>query len=343
MFDVQRTMRASITGLALLVAGSASAANLSCSSSTTLESLVDCISRQMPQHESNGYVAPTGAQLSEFRTVVASMLSGQCDFTLPQGIRNNMAIRSFTDSGNGRSYCVLMEVLSTVKPGYVDKGWGTFIVDNNATREIAHVASHPKFDLNTTGAPGDAFTEREAVRIFKQTASRSYLMAGARRSANTASSACQSSYKVSDAAHNTATMFFTAYQALQDFYGSDDWTAIEWHAKAASSCENDMFMSAGVNTLPAAGSKVMLLKQQIQLQRPSWVVETTGASSCTLSGTTNTAGRLLNGVAASSVCGTGAKAASGRFMHIEQTATVISADLNGTSTAWANAIKAAFP
>lgn len=326
-----------------LPAGDTGAAVLACSSSTTLQSLIDCISRQMPAHGSDGFVPPTSKQKKDFQTVVRKMLGNQCDFTLPASLKANMAIRTFVDSSNGRSYCLLMEVTSTVTPGVVDKGWGTFITYPDATREISHQAPHPKLDLSTPGAAGDAYTEREAIRVFKLSDSRSYLAAGARRSANMDDSSCQSAHYESDCAHNTNNMLFAANQALNDFYGASDWTAIQWHAKGASTCDNDIFMSIGFNANPPAGAKVLLLKSQIQLQRPEWVVQTPRTPGCSLNATTNTQGRLLNGVSASKVCNTGASAPTHEFMHIEQTVGIIGADVDGVASSWANAIMAAFP
>ena len=326
-------------------AAPAATATLSCPTSTTLEALVDCISHQMPQHGSNGFVAPSAAEAADFAQVVTSMLEGNCALTLPASISANMAIRTFTDSSNNRSYCLLMEVKSSATSGYVDKGWGTFITYNGGTRRISHHAPHPKFDTGTTGgSEGDAYSAREAVRIFKKTDSRSFLMAGARRSANLTSSTCQSSYWQSDCAHNTNNMYYAANVALNNYYSAraEDWTAIEWHAKSSSTCSNDIFMSPGRNITPSAGSKLALLKTAIETQKPAWVVETTGGTStCSLIASTNTAGRMLNGVTGN-VCNTAATAASGKFIHIEQTTGLI-ASLDATATAWANAIVAAFP
>lgn len=321
----------------------APSATLSCSSSTTLESLIDCISGHMPAHDSDGFVPPSSTQRTALQSVMERMLGGECDFTLPTSVRANMSIRTFTDSSNGRSYCLLMEVKSTAEPGVVDKGWGTFITYPEATRELSHHAPHPKFDTSTPGSAGDSYTEREAIRIFKRTDSRSFLMAGARRSANMDDSACQSDYYESDCAHNTNTMFFAASRALKDFYGGSDFTAIEWHAKAASTCDNDVFMSIGFAASPPAGAKVLRLKAHIALERPGWVVQTPRRSDCDLNATKNTQGRLLNGVPAHAVCNTAASTPSHEFMHIEQTVGLLGADLDGVAGSWVNAIVAAFP
>src|SRR5688572_5685810 len=103
---LRRILAAALACLAL-AAAPAGAATLDCPSATTLEALVDCISLQMPQSGSNGYVAPNATQQLEFRAAVAQMMQGQCGFALGANIAANMALRSFTDTGNGRTYCVL--------------------------------------------------------------------------------------------------------------------------------------------------------------------------------------------------------------------------------------------
>lgn len=331
-----------VAALSLAAPAIASGETLSCPDSSTLESLVECISRQMPQDGSGGFMPPGSVQQSDYQGVVKQMLAGQCDFALPTSLAANMAIRTFPDAANGRHYCVLMEVTSTATPGYVDKGWGTFITYANAVREVSHHAPHPKYSTQTTGTSGDAFTERTAIRIFKQTDSRSFLMAGSRRSANHVSSACQSKAWMSDVSHDTGNLFYPANQAMKSFYGTRDWTAIEWHGKAASSCTNDMFLSNGISALPPEGSKLARLHKEIRSVMPSWIVEVAGASSCTLTGATNISGRFLNGVEPSRVCSKSATSASGQFVHIEQTVGVIGKDIDGAAAAWAAAVKNVF-
>lgn len=76
-----------VVGTLLLVACGQSAfmipaiakADLTCPSSTTLESLVTCIRTQMPQSGSNGFVAPTSTQRADWRTIVNQILQGSCD------------------------------------------------------------------------------------------------------------------------------------------------------------------------------------------------------------------------------------------------------------------------
>lgn len=75
---------------------------------------------------------------------------------------------------------------------------------------------------------------------------------------------------------------------------------------------------------------------------PAWTSGMPGASTCTLTGTTNVEGRLLNGVSPASVCTTSAKTATQKFIHIEQTTSILGNDLNAAAAAWANAVNATF-
>ena len=286
------------------------AAQLTCSSEPTLDALVTCIRNQMPGNGSNGFVIPNATQQNDWRWTVGQMMQGACDFVLPASLTGIMQVRTFHDSGNGRDYCLLMEVLDADNNGVVDHGWGTFIVDPNAERELSHQAPHPIFDSTT---------ENEAVGVFRETTSRSYLLCGAHRNSNSQTSPCQSDYKVADCAHNVANMFQPTNAELMSFYGAAEWTAIQWHGMAAATCEAaEAYLTHGRNVTPDPADDIAKLQSNIVNLQPSWDIEVAGSGTCTLHATTNVQGRLLNGVAAANVCGTAASGYSGRFIHNEQ-------------------------
>ena len=285
-------------------------ADLTCPSSMTLESLVTCIRAQMPQSGSNGYVAPTPTQRADWRTVVNQMLQGSCDFAVPASLNGIVQVKTFMDTGNGRNYCLLMEVLDQNGNGVVDNGFGTFIVYTSATRQLSHQAVHPI---------ADSTTENQAVTVFKDTDSRSYLMAGAHRNANSAASACLPSDPESDASHNSNTMVQATNEELLAYYGAASWFAIQWHGMAASDCPNtDVYPSHGRNVTPAPTDKIAVLRDNLLVHHPTWVVDLPGSGSCNLNATENVQGRLLNGVAAECVCCTAASSYTQKFVHIEQ-------------------------
>ena len=157
-----RTLFIAAVGSLLLV-GSGKA-DLICPSSTKLESLVECIRDHMPRRHmpptKSEYVAPTPSQRADWRIVVNQMLQGSCDFTVPVSLNGIVQVKTFTDTGNGRNYCLLMEVRDENGNGRVDKGFGTFIVYGKASRQLSHQAVHPI---------ADSTTEIQAVTVFKDT------------------------------------------------------------------------------------------------------------------------------------------------------------------------------
>jgi hypothetical protein len=286
----------------------ASAATLTCSTATTLDALANCIKNQIPANGSGEWVAATTTEQTAWRSAVNQMLNGGCNFALPAAIATAAQIRTFTDTSTGKSYCLLMEVLDANNNGKVDRGWGAFMVNANATLEINHTAPHPLADLTT---------ENQSIGVFGGTNARSWMMAGAHRTAASGSSSCQSSYGASDAAHNINNMFHAATIELKAFYGNNDWQQIQWHGMASDTCSTNAFLSHGRDVNPSSGDKNLALKNNMLGYHPTWDIETPDTS-CTLNATDNTQGRLINGVPEASVCGTAASSYTGTFLHIEQ-------------------------
>ena len=300
----------SLAFLSLVATTTIFAADLTCAGATTLEELAVCIRGQMPGNGSNGFVAPNATEQADWRLAVRQMLQGNCSFALPASLAGNAQLRTFTDAQNGRSYCLLMEVADANNNGVVDRGWGTFITYASATLELSHQAPHPI---------SDSTTEVQAIGVFKGTQSRSYLMAGAHRLANSGSSSCQSSYGPADAAHNVNNMFHATNAELIDFYGGNAWTAIQWHGMAADTCGNvEVYLSHGRNIAPLTGDPIAELRANVLAWHPTWRVDCPGTGSCSLNATDNTQGRLINGVLPQNVCTTAATSYNGRFIHIEQ-------------------------
>ncbi|UQA60291.1 fibronectin type III domain-containing protein [Polyangium aurulentum] len=297
-------------GLATDVSIELETTDTTCASATTLAGLVTCIRGQMPRKDSEGYIPPSETQRAELRDVVSSMLNGHCGFALPAHLDGVMSLSRFTDGENGKTYCVLMEVEDADTDGYVDRGFGTFIVDPTASRELIQEAPHPL---------ADAETEVEAVDVFKGTNSRGYLMCGAHRLANPEASTCDPDYHEADCAHDTSTMFHAAALEIDAFYGGRPHHQIQWHGMADETCASvSAYVSHGLSTQPPAGSVATALAVAAVAHNPTWVVANPGSDTCTLNATDNVQGRLLNGTAEPNVCTTAATASTDRFVHIEQ-------------------------
>ncbi|MEW5721091.1 MAG: hypothetical protein AB1817_20870, partial [Chloroflexota bacterium] len=282
----------------------------------TLEELGACVVAKMPRRDTSGYVVPIKQVQDAWKQVTAQMLAGKCnDIVLPESLKIAYIIGSFRDKQNGATYCVLMESLDANKDNRIDRGWGTFIVNNQPTRELSIQAPHPLYDIAT---------ETQAMAVFKGVNARSFLLAGSHRDANPTRSTCQPSTGEgeADAAHNETSLFFIATQALSEYYNANGkaWTAIQFHGMGTSSCPGvDAFLTYGFSALPEPGAKILDLRANIAARDPKWVITVPGDSPvCNLTGGTNVEGRLLNNVPADQVCATGATAYTGKFIHIEQ-------------------------
>jgi hypothetical protein len=345
-----------------------------CPGATTLEELVTCIDAQMPQKASNGFVAPDHPAVSpsveaDWQDVVAQMLEGsygsECvsGITLPPSLSDRYQLFSFLDQDNGQSYCVLLEILDADGDGRVGRGWGTFIVNPLATRELSIQVAHPKFDGGTRD---------QGITVFKGTNSRTFLMAGTHRHANLycselddqaidcapgeyvgldlpADPALRPKYLQADVAHNVDNMFQRTVKEIQDFYGltgrSPDQTllsgfaAIQFHTKGSSCLGVDVYLTNGLDAVPDPSDLLVALKTNLLTASAgaSWAVTVPGDTpACTLNGTLNVQGRLLNGVDPT----VSATDSTGRFVHVEQ-----DSDAFGASSTqyWIQAIEDTWP
>ena len=184
-------------------------------------------------------------------------------------------------------------------------------MDAFAERELSHQVSHPIADEGT---------EIQAITVFKRTRSRTFLLAGAHRDAIPDDRGFHGASMSSDVAHNAATMFHAAHTEIAAYYGSKPWWAVQWHGMAEDTCEGvDVHLSHGVDTAPAAGDKILELRNNLLAQQPTWRIGVPGSRACALNATTNVQGRLLNGSAMTFSFGMAAAApAPRRFVHIEQ-------------------------
>ncbi len=306
-----------------------------CPAATKLEDLVACATAAMPRRDSNGYAAPSVEIQKDWKSVAAQMLAGQCDdIRLPASLAPVYFVGAFRDRENNAAYCAAIEMLDADSNKFVDRGWATFIVNSNATRELSLHVPHPLADLDT---------EAQAIGVFKAVSARTYLLAGAHRDANKTRGACQpdTGEGEADAAHNAANLFQTTVEALAEYYDAKkiNFTALQFHGMAATTCPGvDVYLTHGSASPPKAGDKILELKTNLLKQNSKWIVTVPGdAPPCTLNATTNVTGRLLNNVPAPNVCAVSAPAYTGKFIHIEQKREM------RLPANWIEAIKQTFP
>ncbi|AUX23630.1 hypothetical protein SOCEGT47_041580 [Sorangium cellulosum] len=294
----------------LMASLAAGASECTGTSSPTLESLVACVRDRMPRRRSGVFVVPSPPEIAAWRGVVGAMMRGGCDIALPLNLSSIVQLRSVRDADDGRTYCVLLETADRNGDGVVDRGFGAFIVDAAAERELSHQVSHPIADMGT---------EMQAVTVFKRTRSRTLILAGAHRDAIPAGSGWQGALRTADVVRNPATMFHATHAELMAYYGVRPWWAIQWHGMAEETCRAvDVHLSHGMNSAPAPGDKILELRKNLLARRPTWRISVAGSRQCSLNATANVQGRLLNDSTPAWSSGFPAIPVTWRFVHIEQ-------------------------
>lgn len=262
----------------------------------------------MPRAGSEGFVKPGSGELSEWRSLVSRLGTG--DF---EGTRELLAagtlpytLEKFHEAGlEGRILWALEEIPTS------RWGWGSLYVNPAPRSDLGIEAPHPLFD---------AGTEMEAAEIFLASDARFLLVAGTHRCANAEASPCGGSsaacgdgrFHVSDAGHVTASLFEAAHEALTGRFPG--LLVVSLHGNADSACE-DVFLSSGAAGAPSP-LLVALRDRLVAGEKLTVGLSGEPRSNCPLSGTTNVQGRFTNG--STDACASAAAVASGHFIHVEQ-------------------------
>jgi len=287
----------------------------------TLDELITLVLDMMPGEDSELYHAPNSTVMADWEQTVMQMMEG-CISDLPATLSS---YEMWTLTEDNVDYCVLATFQDEDNDGYVDDPWGTIIVNQGAgAKPISVDIPHPLNDANTA---------KQGIAVFKGTNAASYTLSGSHRYANNEPSACDAAYEIADAAH-TLNAFYASAKAVLGYYiglGLDH-TAIQFHGMSDTTCPGvGAYFTHGVNAAPQPSEKIDLLRDALNLtihngpdadyltESFTRVFTVPGdAPSCSLTGTNNIQGRLLNGVPPQSVCNADAIGYTGRFIHIEQ-------------------------
>lgn len=294
--------------------GSSQAPEIACFDGGSISQAVACVVDAMPRRGSEGYTAPTSVERLAFGDLAADMLAQPCpEVSLPAQLETSYTVTTFSDGTTGRAYCVAAETADGDGDGRVDRGWGTFIVDQAPQLEVHVQIPHPLYDTNTW---------LQGAELLELTGAASLLVAGTHRYANSAPAPSQQDHVISDVAHNEESPFQAATEALLDDAAqrSTPLRVVQFHAMGASTCDEvEVYMTHGLSEAPAEEALVRGLRAELVADNPGWLATVPGeAPACWLHGSTNVQGRLLNGVPADQVGNTWADKATERFLHIEQ-------------------------
>lgn len=316
---------------------------------TRTADLVDYVGGSLSyvQAFSEGYAVPTPSALSQFDSLISSLLSQ--DLTTVQAAAGDIGFRLFriidSGAGNNELYCLEEIALS---------GQGFFCADFDSPDSHHISVPHPLFDSSTN---------TEAVAIMRATGARFLSISSTHRCSNAATSSCSGmtsvcgasgAYKVSDVAHTVDSFFFHFGKTVHD--RSSATHTIQLHGCGSTACpsnNNDADivarLSAGTTSDLPATELVNTLNAELNeelapLQSGSSLSCSESTTDKQLCATTNTLGRYINGQ--SDPCqNSAADFANSRWLHIEQNANLRRDDGAGddvTPSTLANAINDAF-
>ena len=142
-----------------------------------LVTIIEGIRTAMPDEGTGTYITPNIDDEFVWRNAVRQMINAALSSSpmpsppLPSGYH----LEDIQDGGE--TYWVLMETTAADFPSVtsVTSGWGTFIIAPDAQRELFIQVPHP---LN------EEHTPEQGIRIFRETDSRAFLMAGTHRYAS---------------------------------------------------------------------------------------------------------------------------------------------------------------
>ncbi len=175
----------------------------------------------------------------------------------------------------------------------------------------------------------EAGTLEEGVDAFGRLHARALISTGTHRCANTAASDCDGvtgvcggdslPYRESDMAHVSDSVYQVAHELFADLYEDDVVVSLHGMVREGVSLSDGSADDADADSLVAAFAAALAAEFPDELVTTCNDYDGANVDEH-LCGPTNVQGRYVNGSA--EPCGTGADAASGRFLHVEQSGDV---------------------
>lgn len=277
-----------------------------------IEDYVGNIIDNAPGSTGDNYIEPNTTQLNSWNTVIDFLLADNLASARSNVTTLNYQITEFTDTSISPNQ--LFYVLEEKSPQ--SNYWGTYIFSQTPIRNNLIIqAPHSKFDTNTG---------EEAIFCFKNTVARAVFINGTHRCNSNSFSSCSGttsvcgsndSYKISDLAHTTTSMFQKTTENI--FAKISNSVFIQLHGFGKQSTDPYVIMSNGTRETPTTDYAVMI-KDALLTEDSTLTFELAhiNTSWTRLIGFTNTQGRLINN--SSNFCNTSATTSTGRFVHVEQ-------------------------
>ncbi|MCY1020685.1 hypothetical protein [Pyxidicoccus sp. MSG2] len=268
--------------------------------------------------KSEGFREPGGTELTAFERAFRELLAtGASTERVQDFAQLGYSLSTYRDDDSGNGWLVLADTTQ-------GRGGGTFIINLAPARDLW---------LETPHADSDEGTLRQGAEQLVALGARALLITGANRCAGAAASPCSGTtgvcgttgLRLSDAAHYANTFFTSAHRALRDTYPAG--IAVSVHGMDVAGDGPEAAVVSDGTSKDRAGSLSVRLRDALNQHLPA---SPRRAFSCNapddsgkhraLCGTTNVQGRIDNG--AGDACYADALAASDRFLHLEQSATL---------------------
>lgn len=285
-----------------------------------LNSLVDIL----PGSSGNLYTLPALDEMDPWKQMISHVLNDEYLEASTLAETFNYKITDFNDISDrgGRFYIVEEKHPQT-------NYWGTYVFNREALRPALVIqAPHPKFDTNT-GYQG--------VFCFRRLGALALFVSGTHRCNHTQYSACSGStsvcsdgyesYRISDPAHNTRSVFQAGTEVILEEV-EDTTIFVQLHGFGKQSTDPYVIMSNGTRITPEQDYMETLKNELFEEDNTlTFKVAHQDLEWDRLLAFSNTQGRLING--SSNPCKENPSASEGRFIHLEQERSRLRADSSG--------------
>jgi hypothetical protein len=261
--------------------------------------------------EGGGYSPPAKAEVQAFEAGISTLLLGQHESA--SSLFKKVGLEAVVLSETGGKKLLLVREPA----GSLARGWGLYVFDVSPARELVIEVPHTRFEEMTEDQGAEFFLALEAAAL---------MVAGTHRCASTVVSPCDGvtqvcsstssweSHTISDVAHYADGPFHAAHRAVTAHLPKA--VAIQLHGFAHGAGEPHAIVSDGTTFSAPSTSLSNTLAAALEKELGLDVESCNQKHTATLCGSTNVQGRHSNGSPAP--CTVAASAASGRFLHLEQ-------------------------
>jgi len=301
-----------------------------------IETYIESFISEIPGDSGNNYKEPTSNQFDTWDIVVNEILDQNISEAVLKSSELNYQINEFTDTTITPNQVFYILEEKSVKENH----WGIYVFSK--TPSISNVviqAPHIKNDINTG---------KQAVYCFKNNLAKAVFLSGTHRCNHSSFSSCSGttttcnsgsqSYRISDMAHNTNTIFQKTTEIL--YANVSNSVFIQLHGFGKKETDPYVIMSNGTRETPTT-DYALQIKEALMNEDNSLTFKLAHLDTgwTRLIGFTNTQGRFING--SSNPCSISANSTTGRFIHIEQEKSKLRENQEGWSK-MSNALRTVF-